>query len=315
MHLKTYRNYLLFNKFLDLIIYLVIFTIITTFSFMIYYTTESFIILFALMIIIYVIGLLIAKLFEIKILLPSIVYILISLSLVIMISYFEKETINSDLFEFSLIILLILTIAALIITVYKYETPISIYYKIKDYFSGLAFGKKIKIKYKKIKNHNTITPYSTNLIFEKNKLLHKLNEEFKEKNNDIENEYIKFFDNFEIETDELNDLENQLEVIEKRLKKKNTGAQDYELCNQRKEIKEKIKKQKETVVNLNIKVNTLKNNKEELKNTYDKNNYYISNAYNIRYINYANAINEKLSLTRFNLEIVPFDSLTKNLEE
>jgi len=315
MQLKTYRNYLLFNKCLDLIIYLVLFTIITTFSFMIYYTTENFIILFCLMILIYIIGLIIAKLFEIKILLPSIIYIFISTSLVIMISYFEKETINSDLIEFSLIILLILTFAALIITIYKYETPISIYYKIKDYFSGLSYGKKIKTKYYKIKNHNTITPYSTNLIFEKNKLLHKLNEEFKETNNDIENEYIKVFEKFTIEKDELNDLENRLENIEKRLKKKNTGAQDYELCNQRKEIKEKIKKQKEIVLNLNIKVNTLKNNKEELQNTYNKNNYYISNAYNIRYINYTNAIKEKLCLTKFNLSIVPFDSITKNLEE
>ena len=34
----------------------------------------------------------------------------------------------------------------------------------------------------------------------------------------------------------------------------------------------------------------------------------------MRYINYTNAIKEKLSLTKYFLEIVPFDSIIKNLE-
>ena len=117
MKLNTYRNYLLFNKLLDLIIYLIIFTIVTTFSFMVYYTTKSFIMLFLVMLIIYLIALTVAKLFEIKILLPSIIYLLLSLTLIFLITYFEQASMNSELIEFSLIILVILTVIAINTTV------------------------------------------------------------------------------------------------------------------------------------------------------------------------------------------------------
>ena len=56
------------------------------------------------------------------------------------------------------------------------------------------------------------------------------------------------------------------------------------------------------------------NRKVELKNTYEKNHYNISNGYNMRYINYTNTIKERLSLTKYNLMIVPFEDIEKNLE-
>lgn len=314
MKLNTYRNYLLFNKLLDLIIYLIIFTIVTTFSFMVYYTTKSFIMLFLVMLIIYLIALTVAKLFEIKILLPSIIYLLLSLTLIFLITYFEQASMNSELIEFSLIILVILTVIALITTVYKYETPTSIFYKLKDFFSGVSYGKKIKTKFIENKTPNTITPYSTNLMFERTKLLHKLSEEYKEEHFNLENKIIKKTEELNTQKDELNDMLKQLDNIEKRLKIKHTGAQDFELCNQRKSLKEKLNVQKEKVSVLEVDVKTLKNDLLELDDTYQKNKFYISNGYNMRYMNYCNAIKEKLSLTQFKLNIVSVDKVLYNLE-
>ena len=314
MKLKTYRNYLLFNKLLDLMIYLILFTLITTFSFMVYYTTKSFIMLFLVMIVIYLIGLTIAKLFEIKILLPSICYALVSFILIFLITYYEQETINSDLIEFALILLVILTIISLIITVYKYETPTSVLYKLKDFFSGVSYGKKIKTKFYDNKNPNTITPYSTNLVFEKIKLLHKLEEEYNGEHNNLENNVIKKSYEFNTQNDLLKDYLSQLDKIEKRLSIKHSGAQDFELCNQKKNIKEVLKLQKEKVSALESEVKSLKNNLSELDDTFNKNKFYISNGYNIRYINYCNQIKEKLCLTDFKLDIVSFDLVIKNLE-
>lgn len=313
-YLKTYRNYLLINKLLDLIIYLIVFTIITTFSFTIYYTTKSFIILLIMVIIIYLIGISIAKLFEIKILLPSIIYISILIPLILLICYYEKENINLDLTEFLLTESIILFIISLLLTLYKYETPVSIYYRIKDYLSAIAFSKKIKTKFNKNNKPNTNNPYSTNLLFEKTKLLYKLNEEYKKEYNDIEEDYIKYSKKLNNEKEKLNDLEHQLSNIEHRLKRKNTGAQDYELCCKRKLLNEKIYKQKEITVEFEIIAKSLENRKFELKNTYEKNKYYISNGYNIRYLNYTNTIKDRLSFTKFNLTIIPFDSIEKNLE-
>ena len=79
-------------------------------------------------------------------------------------------------------------------------------------------------------------------------------------------------------------------------------------------LREKLSKQREITVKYNIEVNNLKNRKTELKNTYEKNHYYISNSYNIRYINYTNTIKERLSLTKYNLTIIPFCEIEKNLE-
>ena len=313
--LKTYRNYVLINKLLDLIIYLIIFTIITTFSFMVYYTTKSFFILLCIITLIYIIGLFIAKLFEVKILVPSIIYIFISIFLISFICYYEKESINLDLTEFLLDSTIFLFIISLIITLYKYETPVSIYYKVKDYFNAISFSKKIKTKFLKNKNPDTNNPYSTNLLFEKTKLLYKLNEEYKSVYNDIENNYIKQSEKLKNANEKLSDLEKQFINVEQRLKRKNTGAQEYELCIQRKDLREKIYKQREFALKFNIEVNKLENKKIELKNTYKKNQYYISNGYNLRYINYTNTIKERLSLTKFNLAIIPFNSIKKNLEE
>ena len=247
-YLKTYRNYLLINKLLDLIIYLVILTIVTTFSFMVYYTTKSFFILLIIMALIYIVGLFIAKLFQIKILLPSIIYLLVSTFLIAIICRYEQGTINSDLIEYLFIGLTILSLITIVIALYKYETPISIYYKAKDYFSGISQSKKIKTKFLNNKNHNTITPYSTNLSFEKNKLLNKLNEEFKDEQTRLDNQYIKQNEKLKNETDKLNDLETQFNKVCERLKQKNTGAQNYELCNQRKVLREKISKQKDILI-------------------------------------------------------------------
>lgn len=313
-NLKTYINYLLINKLLDLIIYLVIFSVITTFSFMVYYTTKSFFILIVIMTLIYVIGYFIAKLFEIKILLPSVVYIFVSITLISIICYYEKESINSELIEFLLICLTFLSIVSLIITLYKYETPTSIYYKVKDYLNAISYSRKIKTKYFENKTPDTSNPYSTNLLFEKTKLLQKLKEEYHENYNDLEDKYLKESGKLENAKEKLNDLEKQLSRVEQRLKKKNTGAQDYELCNQKINIKEKLSKQFEITVNINIEVNHLANRKIELTKTYEKNNYYISNGYNMRYINYTNTIKERLTSTKFNLTIIPFDNLKENLE-
>lgn len=314
MKLRTYRNYLLFNKLLDLIIYLIGFTIITAFSFMVYYTTKSFIMLFLVMIVIYLLGVFIAKLFEIKILLPSIIYLLLSITLIFLISYFEQDNINSELIEFALILLVILTIISLIITLYKYETPTSIFYKVKDFFSGISYGKKIKTKFLDNKKPDTITPYSTNLIFEKTKLLHKLTEEYTEELNILENKLVKEEEKLKVQTEELNDMLERLDIINQRLSVKHTGAQDFELCNQKKELKKKISEQKVIVSDFETKVKTLKNDIVELNDIYPKTQFYISNGYNIRYMNYCNAIKDKLSLTDYKLNIIPFNELVKNLE-
>ena len=77
---------------------------------------------------------------------------------------------------------------------------------------------------------------------------------------------------------------------------------------------EKISKQKEITAQFIAEVNTLKNIKIELKNTYEKNHYNISNGYNMRYVNYTNTIKERLTLTEYNLDIVPFEEVEKNLE-
>lgn len=314
MKLKTYRNYLLFNKLLDLIIYLIVFTIVTAFSFMIYYTTKSFIILFMVMFIIYLVGLYIAKLFEIKVLLPSIAYLLVSFTLIILVTYFEQDNMNSELIEFALILLVILTIISLIITIYKYETPTSIYYKTKDFFSGVTYGKKIKTKLIDNKEPNTNTPYSTNLIFEKIKLINKLTEEYNEELNLLNNALVKDNENLKYNTAELDDLLENLNNINKRLSEKHTGAQDFELNNQKKELQLKIGIKKAVVSDSEIKVKTTKNNISELNDIYQKNQFYISNGYNMRYLNYCNSIKDMLSLSDFKLNVISFNELVKNLE-
>ena len=290
MKLKTYRNYLLFNKLLDLIIYLIVFTIVTAFSFMIYYTTKSFIILFMVMFIIYLVGLYIAKLFEIKVLLPSIVYLLVSFTLIILVTYFEQDNMNSELIEFAL------------------------YYKTKDFFSGVTYGKKIKTKLIDNKEPNTNTPYSTNLIFEKIKLINKLTEEYNEELNLLNNALVKDNENLKYNTAELDDLLENLNNINKRLSEKHTGAQDFELNNQKKELQLKIGIKKAVVTDSEIKVKTTKNNISELNDIYQKNQFYISNGYNMRYLNYCNSIKDMLSLSDFKLNVISFNELVKNLE-
>ena len=121
-------------------------------------------------------------------------------------------------------------------------------------------------------------------------------------------------ENASTQNDLLKDYLSQLDKIEKRLSIKHSGAQDFELCNQKKNIKEVLKLQKEKVSTLDSEVKSLKNNLSELDDTFNKNKFYISNGYNIRYINYCNQIKEKLCLTDFKLDIVSFDLVIKNLE-
>ena len=312
-YFKTYKHYLFINKLLDLITYLIIFTIYITFSFLIYYTTKSFFILFIIMTVIYIIGLFIGKLFEIKILFPSLLYICISISIISIICYYEDSNINLDLIEYLLISSIFIFVVLLMIILNKYETPMPVYYKLKDYFKAVSFSKKIKNK--KIKNPSTENPYTVNLSFERKKLLCKLNEEYIVLSNEIENDYVKESRNLKNTVEKLEDLDEQLVNIEQRLKRKNSGAQEYELCTQRKKLKEEIDIQKNITVALDIEINNLKNQKIELKNVYDKNSYYISNAYNMRYINYVNTIKERLSSTKNKLTIIAFDSIEKKLEE
>ncbi len=312
--LKTYRNFVLINKLLDLVIYLIIFAVITTFVFICYYATKSIFVLILILTIIYLISYYIAKLFEKKVLVPSIIYIVISIILILYVWYYEEGNVNLELTDFLLSGSIFLFISALLMTLYKYETPISIYYKTKDYFSAVSYGKKIKRKFLDNKNPTTETPYSTNLFFEKNKLLGKLNEDYVAESNDLENKFIKRKEQYKNIKEELDDLEEQINSVKQRIKKKNSGAQEYELFNQRKVLREKITKKRKKTVKFNIKLNKIKNSKIELKNNYEKNQYYISNAYNMRYQDYSNTIKERLTLTDFNLNIVPFDSIKKNLE-
>ena len=130
----------------------------------------------------------------------------------------------------------------------------------------------------------------------------------------MDNNLVKENDKLNVQKEELDDMLERLNIINQRLSVKHTGAQDFELCNQKKELKEKISKQKVIVSELETKVKTLKNNILELNDIYPKTQFYISNAYNIRYMNYCNCIKDKLSLTDFKLNIIPFNDLMKNLE-
>lgn len=305
--LKTYRNYLLYNKFLNMITYLIVFTIFTLFFIMIYYTTKSIVILCITMILLYFILMYILKLFEIKTLIPSIVYIVISLTIILLVYFNAKEQVNSDIMKMGIISAIILSLVLIIISLHKYETPIALYYKIKDSLSGISYGKKVKNNYRKEENITTDTPYSNNLLFEKTKLLNKLGEDYKEEYTKVDYELTKAKENQQRIEEILKDLEDSLKNKNERLIKATTGAQKFELTNQIKEVKEKIQQKKEEHVDIISKYNLSKNKKEELENTYTQDIFYISNAYNLRYRNYTDRILEKIALTDKKIEIIPFD--------
>lgn len=305
--LKTYRNYLLYNKFLDLITYLIVFTFSSLFFIIIYYTTESFVILFVAMVLIYLLIAAILKLFEVKVLLPSIIYLVVGIVIVILVSYNEKQNINQEIIQIGITSIIFISILSLIVSLYKYETPTALYYRVKDSLSGTSFGKKIKNKYKDQDNITTNTPYSSNLMFERTKLLNKLGEDYKEEYTEAEYQLTLATENKNRIQEELKDLHTTLETTKERFKKATTGAQKFELTNQIKDLKEKIIKQKETEADAISKLNLRINKKEELENTYKQDIYYISNAYNLRYRNYTDKIQDKLIVSKMKLNIIPFD--------
>lgn len=305
--LKTYRNYLLYNKFLDMITYLIVLTLFTLFFLMIYYTTKSIVVLCITMILLYFILMYILKLFEIKTLIPTIIYIVVSLSIILLVYFNETEQVNSDIVKMGIISAIILSLILIIISLHKYETPIALYYKIKDSLSGISYGKKIKTKYKNEENITTDTPYSNNLLFEKTKLLNKLGEDYKEEYTKVDYELTKAKENQQRIEETLKDLEDSLKSKNERFKKATTGAQKFELTNQMKEVKEKIQQKKEEQVDIISKVNLSKNKKEELENTYAQDIFYISNAYNLRYRNYTDKVLDKIVSTNKKIEVIPFD--------
>ena len=305
--LKTYRNYLLYNKFLDMITYLIVLTLFTLFFLMIYYTTKSIVVLCITMILLYFILMYILKLFEIKTLIPTIIYIVVSLSIILLVYFNETEQVNSDIVKMGIISAIILSLILIIISLHKYETPIALYYKIKDSLSGISYGKKIKTKYKNEENITTDTPYSNNLLFEKTKLLNKLGEDYKEEYTKVDYELTKAKENQQRNEETLKDLEDSLKSKNERFKKATTGAQKFELTNQMKEVKEKIQQKKEEQVDIISKVNLSKNKKEELENTYAQDIFYISNAYNLRYRNYTDKVLDKIVSTNKKIEVIPFD--------
>jgi hypothetical protein len=201
-------------------------------------------------------------------------------------------------------------IGGLIFALYKYESPVSIYYRIKDAISGMNYGKKIK----KIKDEETVfntnTIYANNLLFERDKLLFQLSEDYNEEHFKLDNLLKKSIDKQEKEKDELQYLEEKMNNINARLKEKLSGAQDYELHVQKEQLKEKISKQKNILLEVNQEVVKNTNALTELDKIYDNEQYYIKNAYCMRYGNYVERIQDKLIKTKYDLNVISFEELT-----
>ncbi len=313
-YLRTYRKYLNFNKLFDMFLMLSALVFIIVSFYLVYYYTESYVLLFSITVILYTISLYICKLYEIKLMLPTIVFIAISFVLFI----FSIITLDTNyepmkLSNFVPLSLILIGSISLVFWLYKYETPVSIYLRIKDSVNGMNQGNKIK----KIKDDKQIfttdTLYANSLLFEREKLLRQLNEDYKEEYFKVDNLLKKSIDKQEKEKYKLDDLEKSLSKVNTRLKGKLSGAQDYELNNQKKELTEKIIEQKSVLVEVNDEVTKNSNTLVELKDTFEKESYYISNAYTMRYRSYTDKIQNKLINTRYRLRVLPFEVLT--LEE
>lgn len=312
--LNTYRKYLNFNKLFDVFFLLILFLIVIFIFGAIYYYTESYVLLFLLSTIIYCIGIYVCKLYEIKILLPSIMFFIISALLFAFLLFSEESKYQQNsISEYVPIIAIVIGMGALIFVLYKYETPVAIYLRIKDVINGLNYGGKIKKINDESASYNTNTLYSNHLLFEREKLLFQLNEDYRERYFELDNLLKKSIDQQEKEKYELNDLEENLEKINLRLKEKLSGAQDYELHVQKNILKKRISDQKDNLIKINDEVTKNQNSLLELKNIFDKEKYYIKNAYNMRYRSYTEKLQDKLIKTNYQIEVIPFESL--NLEE
>mgnify|MGYP003303102824 CR=1 FL=1 len=312
--LNTYRKYLNFNKLFDVFFLLILFLIVIFIFGAIYYYTESYVLLFLLSTIIYCIGIYICKLYEIKIVLPSIMFFIISALLFAFLLFSEESKYQQNsISEYVPIIAIVIGMGALIFVLYKYETPVAIYLRIKDVINGLNYGSKIKKINDESASYNTNTLYSNHLLFEREKLLFQLNEDYRERYFELDNLLKKSIDQQEKEKYELNDLEENLEKINLRLKEKLSGAQDYELHVQKNILKKRISDQKDNLIKINDEVTKNQNSLLELKNIFDKEKYYIKNAYNMRYRSYTEKLQDKLIKTNYQIEVIPFETL--NLEE
>ena len=312
--LNTYRKYLNFNKLFDVFFLLILFLIVIFIFGAIYYYTESYVLLFLLSTIIYCIGIYVCKLYEIKVLLPSIMFFIISALLFAFLLFSEESKYQQNsISEYVPIIAIVIGMGALIFVLYKYETPVAIYLRIKDVINGLNYGGKIKKINDESASYNTNTLYSNHLLFEREKLLFQLNEDYRERYFELDNLLKKSIDQQEKEKYELNDLEENLEKINLRLKEKISGAQDYELHVQKNILKKRISDQKDNLIKINDEVTKNQNSLLELKNIFDKEKYYIKNAYNMRYRSYTEKLQDKLIKTNYQIEVIPFESL--NLEE
>lgn len=309
--LNTYKRYLNFNKLFDMFFLLVIFVLLTFMFGAIYYYTESYVLLFTICVIIYCISVYLCKLFEVKLLLPSIMFFLItSLLFTFLLLSDDTKYMQNSFSDYVPIIIIVIGIGGLIFALYKYETPVAIYLRIKDAFTGLNYGNKIKrINDEKIK-FNTNTLYANNLLFEREKLLFQLSEDYREEYFILDNLLKKSIDKQNKEKYVLEDLELALDKINTRLKGEISGAQDYELNNQKKELKDKIVVQKDLLIQVNDEVTKNANSLLELDNIYKNEKYYISNAYGMRYRSYTERLQDKLIKTKYKLDVVPFESLS-----
>ena len=309
--LNTYRKYLNFNKFVDMFLLLVVFVILTLIFGAVYYYTESYVLLFLVCLVIYCICVYLGKLFEVKLLLPSIMFFIVTaLLFTFLLLSDETRYMENSFSDYVPLVIVLVGIIALIFGLYKYETPVALYLKIKDSLSGLKYGSKIKrINDEKIE-FNTNTLYANNLFFEREKLLKQLNEDYREEYFILDNLFKKSVEKQKNQQDILDDMESNLEKINTKLKGKISGAQEYELNNQKKELKEKIVAQKEVLVEVNDEVTKNKNSLAELANIFEKETYYIENAYNMRYKSYVERIQDKLLKTNYKLKVVPFELLS-----
>lgn len=309
--LNTYRRYLNFNKFVDMFLMLVVFVILTLIFGAVYYYTESYVLLFLVCLTVYCISIYLGKLFEVKLLLPSIMFFIVTaLLFTFLLLSDETKYMENSFTDYVPLVIILVGIVALIFGLYKYETPVAIYLRIKDALSGLNYGSKIKRINDEEIEFNTNTLYANNLSFEREKLLKQLNEDYREEYFILDNLLKKSIDKQKNQQDILDDMESNLEKINTKLKGKLSGAQDYELNNQKKELKEKIVAQKEVLVEVNDEVTKNKNSLSELDNIFEKETYYIENAYNMRYKSYIERIQDKLLKTNYKLKVLPFEQLS-----
>lgn len=309
--LNTYRRYLNFNKLFDMFFLLVIFVILTFIFGAVYYYTESYVLLFTICVCIYCVSFYLCKLFEVKLLLPSIMFFLITaLLFTFLLLSDETKYMQNSFSDYVPLIIIVVGLGGLIFALYKYETPVAIYLRIKDAFNGLSYGNKIKKINDEEIQFNTNTLYANNLLFERDKLLFQLTEDYNEEHFNLDNLLKKSIDKQKKEKEELLYLEEKMNNINTKLKGKISGAQDYELNIQKNQLKDKISEQMELLVLVNDEVTKNKNSLAELENIFKNETFYIKNAYGMRYKSYIERLQDKLVKSQYKLDVVSFESLT-----